>query len=331
MKAVRFHATGGPEVLVYEDVPDPVPQAAQVLLRVRAAGVNYADTSRRAGGGSYPRPTPLPFSPGSEVVGIVEKLGRDVSGVALGATVIAWLPQGGYAELAVADVADLLPVPEGVEPVDALALIIQGLSAALVLKGSAKLRAGDSVLIEGAAGGLGTLAVQLAKIYGAGKVIGAASTAAKRDLVMRLGADATVDYTQPDWSADAKAKNGGRPVDVILSMNGGKVFQQSLACLAPLGRMVAYGNASREPPMLNVQMLLPQNQTVTGFFLSGFIAGQSADRRSYVDALLNELGGYVRNGRLRLHVGGTYPLARAADAHRALEGRATMGKVVLVP
>lgn len=330
MKAVRFHATGGPDVLVYEDVPDPTPQAGQVLLRVGAAGVNYADTSRRAGG-NYPRPTPLPFTPGSEVVGTVEKLGRDVTSVAVGATVIAWLPQGGYAELAVADAADLLAVPEGVKPVDALALIIQGLSAALILKGSARLRAGDSVLIEGAAGGLGILAVQLAKIYGAGKVIGAASTAAKRDLVMSFGADATVDYTQPDWAADAKAKNGDRPVDVVLTMNGGKVFQQSLACLAPFGRMVAYGNASREAAMLNVQLLLPQNQTVTGFFLSGFIAGQSADRRSYVDALLSELGGYVRSGRLRLHVGETFNLARAADAHRALEGRTTMGKVVLVP
>ena len=142
MKAIRFHEHGGPEVLRYEEVPDPAPGPGQVLLRVLAAGVNYADASRRKGGTSYPRPTPLPFSPGSEVVGIVEKLGQDVTGIERGATFMAWLGQGGYAEGAVADAADLLPVPHGVKPVEALSLIIQGLTAALILKGSARLQAG---------------------------------------------------------------------------------------------------------------------------------------------------------------------------------------------
>jgi NADPH:quinone reductase len=331
LKAVRFHEHGGPEVLRYEDVADPAPGPGQVLLRVLAAGVNYADATRRRGGSSYPRPTPLPFMPGSEVVGTVERLGESVTAVERGATVLAWLGQGGYAEWAVADAADLLPVPPRVEPVEALSLIVQGLSAALILKGSARLRAGESVLIEGAAGGVGVLAVQLAKIYGAGRVIGAASTAAKRELVVNLGADAAVDYTQPDWTTDVKAKNGGRPVDVILEMTGGAVFERSLDCLAPYGRMVAYGNASRQPMTLNVQRLFAQNQTVTGFFLSGFIAGQSRDRHSFVSQLLAELGGYVRDGRLRLRLGGTYKLAQASDAHRMIEGRGTTGKIVLVP
>jgi NADPH2:quinone reductase len=331
MKAVRFHENGGPEVLRYEDVADPAPGPGQVLLRVLAAGVNYADTSRRQGGTSYPRPTPLPFTPGSEVVGIVEQLGDGVTTVARGATVIAWLGQGGYAEEAVASTADLLPVPQGIKPDEALALIVQGLSAALILKAGARLRAGDSVLIEGAAGGVGTLAVQLAKIYGAGKVIGAASTAAKRELVMRLGADAAVDYTRPDWAAQVKAKNGGRAIDVILEMTGGAVFEQALDCLAPGGRMVGYGNASRQPMTLNLQRLFAQNQTVTGFFLSGCIALQSQDRPAFVAQLLDELAGYVRDGRLRLQLGGSYKLAQAAEAHRAIESRRTTGKVVLVP
>ena len=193
MKAVRFHENGGPEVLRYEEVADPAPGSGQVLLRVLAAGVNYADATRRKGGSSYPRPTPLPFTPGSEVVGVVEKLGEGVTTVERGATVMAWLGQGGYAEWAVANLADLLPVPEGIKPAEALSLIIQGLSAALILKGSAKLQTGESVLIEGAAGGVGVLAVQLAKIYAAGRVIGAASTEAKRALVIGLGADAAVD------------------------------------------------------------------------------------------------------------------------------------------
>lgn len=331
MKAVRFHEHGGPEILRYEEVPDPAPGPGQVLLRVLAAGVNYADASRRKGGTSYPRPTPLPFTPGSEVVGIVEKLGGGITGIERGATFMAWLGQGGYAEWAVANAADLLPVPPGVKPEEALSLIIQGLTAALILKGSARLQAGESVLIEGAAGGVGVLAVQLAKIYGADRVIGAASTPAKRDLVMSLGADATVDYSKSGWAAEVKAKNGGRPVDIILEMTGGAVFDEALDCLAPLGRMVAYGNASRQPMNLNVQRLFAQNQTVTGFFLSGFIAGQSRDRGAFASKLLAELGGYVRDGRLRLQLGGSYKLAQAADAHRAIEGRGTTGKIVLVP
>jgi NADPH:quinone reductase len=331
MKAVRFHEHGGPEVLRWEDVPDPVPGPGQVLLRVLAAGVNYADASRRTGGTSYPRPTPLPFTPGSEVVGIVETLGDGVTAVERGATVMAWLGQGGYAEMAVADAADLLPVPPGVAPIEALSLIIQGLSAALILKGSARLQAGESVLIEGAAGGVGVLAVQLAKIYGAGRVIGAASTPAKRDLVMSLGADAAVDYSKPGWAADVKAKNGGKPVDIILEMTGGAVFDEALDCLAPFGRMVAYGNASRQPMTINVQRLYAPCQTVTGFFLSGFIAGQSRDRGAFAARLLSELGGYVESGRLRLQRGGTYKLAQAADAHRAIETRGTTGKIVLMP
>jgi NADPH:quinone reductase len=331
MKAIRFHEHGEPEVLRYEDVADPAPGPGQVLLRVAAAGVNYADASRRKGGTSYPRPTPLPFTPGSEIVGTVEKLGAGVSGIERGATVMAWLGQGGYAEMAVADAADLLPVPEGVKPVEALSLIIQGLTAALVLKGSARLQAGESVLVEGAAGGVGVLAVQLAKIYGAGRVIGAASTPAKRDLVASLGADATVDYSRAGWGAEVKAKNGGKPVDVILEMTGGAVFEEALDCLAPFGRMVGYGNASHQPMSLNVQRLYAQCQTVTGFFLSGFIAGQSRDRGAFATKLLTELGGYIRDGRLRLQLGGTYKLAQAADAHRAIEGRDTTGKIVLVP
>ena len=331
MKAVRFHEHGGPEVLRYEEVPDPAPGPGQVLLRVLAAGVNYADASRRKGGTSYPRPTPLPFTPGSEVVGTVEKIGAGVAGIEPGATIMAWPGQGGYAEMAVADTADILPVPPGVKPVEALSLIIQGLTAALILKGSARLQAGESVLIEAAAGGVGVLAVQLAKIYGAGRVIGAASTPAKRDFVLSLGADAAVDYSQSGWAAEVKAQNGGRGVDIILEMTGGAVFDEALDCLAPLGRMVAYGNASRQPMNLNAQRLFAQNQTVTGFFLRGFIAGQSRDRGAFATQLLAELGGYVQSGRLRLQLGGSYKLAQAADAHRAIETRGTTGKIVLVP
>ncbi len=330
MKAVRYHQKGAPEVLVYEDVADPTPGPGQVLLRVLASGVNHADATRRSGH-HYPRPTPLPFTPGSEVVGVIDKLGPGVTNIALGTTVIAWLPQGGYAELAVADATELLPVLAGVAPAEALALIIQGLSAALIVKRSARLQTGETVLIEGAAGGVGVIALQLAKIYGAGKIIGMASTKEKRDLVLSLGADVAIDYTQPEWPDQVRAANGGKPVDVILEMTGGDVFEKALDCLAPFGRMVAYGNASRQPMTLNVQRLLPLNQSVTGFFLSGFVQAQGADGKAFTEALLAELGGYVRDGRLRLQVDQRFKLSQAAEAHRALESRQTTGKVVLIP
>ena len=295
MKAIRFHEHGGPEVLRYEDVPDPVPGPGQVLLRVLASGVNYADATRRTGGSSYPRPTPLPFTPGSEIVGVVENLGDGVTGIERGATVMAWLGQGGYAELAVADAADLLPVPAGVKPIEALSLIIQGLSAALILKGSARLQAGESVLIEGAAGGVGVLAVQLAKIYGAGRVIGAASTQAKRDLVVSLGADAAVDYTQQGWAADVKAKNGGRrrrcdPRDDRRRRL--RAEPRLSRAVRPDGRVRQCQPPADEPQRAAALRAEPDRHRILSQRLHRRAIAK--DRGSFAAKLLAELGGYVQ-------------------------------------
>jgi len=214
MQAVRFHRNGGPEVLVLEEVQTPIPARGEVLVRVEAAAVNYADTVRRWGD-HYPLPTPLPFVAGGEVVGVVEAVGEGVSSDLLGRRVFGAPGGGGYAEYCTVPPGRTFDFPDQLDPVQGIALCIQGLSAALILKKAGRFEAGDTVLVEGAAGGVGSLAVQLARLYGARMVIGAASSPAKRERVMALGADAAVDYSRPSWSEEVLTLTHGRGVDVV--------------------------------------------------------------------------------------------------------------------
>ena len=247
MLAVRFYQHGGPDVLRCEEIPTPKPAAHEVLIRVEAAGVNYADTVRR-NGDYYPVPTVFPAIPGGEIVGSIEALGEGVDHLEVGAHVFALIDQGGYAQYAVAPTSSIIPVPEGLNPVQGIALIVQGLTAALVLKETAGLRAGESILIQGAAGGVGLLSVQLARIYGAGLIIAAAGSPEKREFALSLGADLAVDYTQPDWPQQVLKATDEYGVDIVQEMTGGEVFQQSLDCLTKFGRMVVYGFAACRIP-----------------------------------------------------------------------------------
>ena len=326
MLAVRFYQHGGPEVLKCEEVPTPRPEAHEALIRVEAAGVNYADTVRR-NGDYYPVPTVLPAILGGEIVGSIEELGEGIDHLAVGDRVFALIDVGGYAQYAVAPTSSIIPVPKDIDPVHGIALIVQGLTAALVLKETAGLQAGERILIQGAAGGVGLLSVQLAKIYGAGFVIAAAGSPEKREFALSLGADCAIDYTLHDWPQLVLEATDGRGVDIIQEMTGGHVFQQSLDCLAKFGRMVVYGFASGEPVSLDPERLLPFNHTVKGFYLGGFLH----DKREVVDATLAELVGFVASGRLKIHLGGSFPLADAAEAHRLLERRQTKGKLVILP
>ncbi|OGP55400.1 MAG: hypothetical protein A2Y65_02440 [Deltaproteobacteria bacterium RBG_13_52_11] len=326
MLAVRYYQHGAPELLKCEEVPTPSPGAGEVLVRVEAAGVNYADTVRR-NGDYYPLPTVFPAIPGGEIGGSIEVLGEGIDHLEVGAKVFALIDQGGYAQYAVAKAGSIIPAPEGLDPVRGIALIVQGLTAALVLKETAGLRAGESILIQGAAGGVGLLSVQLAKIYGAGLIIAAAGSPEKREFALSLGADLTVDYTRSDWPQQVLEATDGRGVNIVQEMTGGHVFQQSLDCLAKFGRLVVYGFASREPVNLDPGRLLPFNHAVKGFYLGGFLNA----RPELVNATLAELAGFVASGRLKLHMGGAFPLANAAQAHRLLEGRGTMGKLVILP
>ena len=325
MKTVRFHNTGGPEVLVYEDVPEPTPGADEVLIRVEAVGMNFADVLRRRGD-DYPEASPTPFTLGGEVSGTIAAMGANVKGLELGMLVYAATRQGGYAQYVTAAAAAVIPMPPGVSAAQATSLVVQGLTAAFALRDSGRLAKGESVLIEAAAGGVGSFAVQLAKLFGAGKVIAAASSAEKRDFALSLGADAAVDYTAPGWAEEVKELTGGRGADVVLEMVGGETVAQALDALAPFGRMVVYGQSSGLAATVNPQRLVNFNQSIVGFYIAAFF-----QKPDLLKATLAEVIGYVTTGKLTLNVGAVLPLSKAVEAHRLLEGRKTTGKVVLEP
>lgn len=319
MRAVQVERFGGPGELRLVDLPQPVPQPGEVLLRVCAAGVNYADT--HAAENSYLKPQELPFVPGSEVVG-VDEAGRRMAGfVSRG---------GGYAQYAVLRESAAFEVPPAVSDIAALSLLAQGLTAYHLLRTSARLARGESVVVHAAAGGVGSLAVQLARRWGAGRVIAVASTPAKRDLAISLGADAAVDADADDLADAIRRANGGARVDVVLEMVGGRAFDASLAALGRFGRLVTYGVASRElPTPVQPASLMIGSKSLIGFWLVDLM---TPDRwQSAVAEPFRELLGSVAAGELAPLPGHAYPLSQARRAHEDLLARRTTGKVVLIP
>jgi NADPH2:quinone reductase len=315
MRAIQITEFGGPEVLVVRDVPEPdVPEGA-VPIDVSAAGVNYADTHQAEN--SYLAPAELPLVPGGEAVGTTPD----------GRRVVALLAGGGYAERAVAAPVAMWEVPDGVSDGQALALVLQGTTAWHLLRTSAQLRAGESVVVHAAGGGVGTLAVQLAKRFGAGRVIGVASSDEKRRLALRLGADAVVDAGADDLTGALREANGGARIDVVLEMVGGRTFQQSLDALAPFGRLVHFGQAGREgTPKVDPGVLMGRSQGVLGFWLVHLLR-----RPELLGEAMADLFAAVLAGELEPVVGGTYPLEDARRAHEDLRARRSTGKLVLTP
>src|SRR3954464_3518659 len=314
MRAVRISAFGGPEVLeLVEDAPVPEPGEGQVLVRVSRAGINFADTHARDN--TYLSAYELPLTPGGEVAGEAD-----------GRRVVALVGTGGYAEYAVAAAGATFPLPDGVSDAAALALIIQGLSAWHLLRTSAKLAEGESVVVHAAAGGVGSLAVQLAKRFGAGRVIATASSEDKRALARELGADAAVDARDPELAAALREANDGAKVDVVLEMAGGHVFDQSLRALAPFGRLVVYGIASREGNEVASVALMARSQAVVGFWLAHCLG-----RAGMVAEPLEELFGLVAAGELRVVEGEVFAMSEVRRAHEELGARRTTGKLTLDP
>lgn len=326
MKTVRFHKTGGPEVLIYEDVPDPKPGPGQVLIKVEAVGVNFADVLRRRGD-PYPMPSPVPFTLGGEIAGIVQALGEGVAGISVGTSAYVTCREGGYAQYIVVPAESIVPLPAGISPAEATTLVIQGLTAVFAIKENGRFVKGETVLIEAAAGGVGSFAVQLAKEYGAGKVIAAASSEEKRQFALDLGADVAVDYTDPNWAQVVKDMTGGLGADIILEVAGGQTVFQALDALAPFGRMVVYGMASGEAVQVDPQALVIENQSVTGFYIGGYFRR----KQDLVKTEIEDLVRLAREGKLKLPVGTVLPLSKAVEAHKLLEGRKTIGKMVLEP
>ncbi len=323
MRAIRISEWGGPEVLeLAEDVPAPEPGEHDVLLRVTRAGINFADTHAREN--TYLARYELPLVPGAEVAGVVE---HDGNGFTAGQRVVALVGTGGYAEYAAAPAATTFAVPDGVSDATALALMLQGLTAWHLYRTSAHIQPGESVVVHAAAGGVGSLAVQLGKPLGAGRVIATASTEEKRALALELGADAAVDVTREDLAAALVEANLGERVDVVLEMAGGSVFDASLDALAPFGRLVTYGMASREPNQVASGALMRKSRAVVGFWLMHCLTRPA----ELVDAPLRELFERTAAGELRVVEGETYPLSEVRRAHEDLQARRTSGKLTLDP
>jgi len=321
MRAIQIEDFGGPDVLRVADLPIPEPGDGQVLVRVSRAGINFADTHAREN--TYLAPYELPLVPGAEVAGTVE---RDAGDLRAGRRVVALLTGGGYAEYALAPAATAFPIPDGVDDGVALALVLQGLTAWHLYRTAAQLRSGESVVVHAAAGGVGTLAVQLAKPLGAGRVIASASSEDKRALALELGADAAVDVGAEDLAAALREANGGERVDVVLEMAGGRVFDASLDALAPFGRLVTYGLASREQNEITNARLLRKSQAVVGFWLAHCFGDPEM-----IGPPLRDLFDRAARGELRPVIGETYPLSEARRAHEDLQGRRTQGKLLLDP
>lgn len=315
MHAIRQHEFGGPDVLVHEEVPRPEPGPGEVLVRVRSIGVNFADTHTREN--KYVQKAHLPLVPGQEVVGVREDTGERVVALTQGG--------GAYAEWAVVPEDRCVPLPDGLADDQAVGLLVQGLTAWHLHRTCGRLEGGETVVVHSAAGGTGSLAVQLAKPLGAGRVIATASSPEKRQVALDLGADAAVDPDPEGLTERLQEANGGRGVDVVIDMSGGPVFEASLRALAPFGRIVVCGIAGKEQNEVRTGHLLRHSRSVIGFWL--FHTLDDPERR--FRAPLLDLFDRAARGEVRVHVGGRWPLAEAAEAHRALVERRTTGKLVL--
>ncbi|USK30872.1 quinone oxidoreductase family protein [Metabacillus hrfriensis] len=324
MKAIQFKEYGKPDVLRVVDVPVPPLKAGGVLIKVKAAGVNFADTARRYG--QYLAKTPLPYIPGAEVAGIVAEVSPEVTNFKPGDRVVALTEDGGYAEIASLDQSQLVKIPDQVDFNQAASILGQGLSAYHILKTSGQIKKGETVLVHAAAGGVGTLAVQLAKLMGAGAVIATASSSEKLKLAVSLGADDGINYTEDNWHKKVLSSTGGKGTDIILEMVGGDIFKNSLKCMAPNGRLVIYGRAGGKETLFDPAVLMQRNISVVGFWLVHILKNPQLYKES-----VEELLQYIGEGKLQLVIGGALPLEEAKRAHELLEGRMTKGKLVLNP
>ena len=322
MRAIRVHAHGGPEVLELDEIPVPVPGPGQALVRIEAAGVNFIDIYHR--NGLYK--VPLPFVPGQEGAGVVTAVGPDAAGAAIGDRVGYTGVLGAYAEFAAVPADRLVPLPAGVTARQAAAALLQGLTAHYLATSTYRLAAGETCLVHAAAGGLGLLLCQIAKRLGA-RVIGTVSTEAKAQLVRAAGADEVILYTQQDFEAEVKRLTGGAGVRVVYDSVGKTTFDKSLNCLTRRGMLVLCGQSSGPVLPLDPQVL---NQKGSLYLTRPTLAHYTATREELL-ARAGEVLGWVADGSLAVRIGREYPLADAAEAQRALAGRETTGKVLLLP
>ncbi len=325
MKAIRVHQFGGPEVLKYDEVATPAPGAGEARVKLEASGLNFVDIYQRTG--AYK--AALPFVLGQEGAGTVDSVGPGVTDVKVGDRVAYSSVMGAYAEYAIVPAARLIKVPEGVSSQQAAAVMLQGMTAHYLTHSTYPLKTGETALIHAAAGGVGLLAVQIAKMLGA-RVIGTVSTEEKARLAREAGADDIILYTQQDFEAEVKRLTGGKGVDVVYDSVGKTTFDKSLNCLRPLGYMVLFGQSSGAVAPFDPQILNAKG----GLFLtrpSLMQYMQYIPTRDKLMASANDLFQWMRQGKLKVRIDKTFPLAEAGKAHEYLASRQSKGKVLLVP
>jgi NADPH2:quinone reductase len=313
VKAIQIEEFGGPEVLQYVDVPDPSPKLSEIVVNVKRSGVNFADT--HASRNDYLAEQTLPLIPGTEISGQTND----------GRRVAVLLGSGGYAEKVAVPQSQLIELPAEVDYDQAAGGLLQGLTAIALVHRCARIEPGETIVVEAAAGGTGTLAVQLAKRAGA-RVIGLASSEEKRALVQSLGADATVNSRAEDLGAAIREANNGKRVDAVLHMSGGEAFDAEMDVLAPLGRMVVFGIASREQRQISTASLLRGSKSVIGFWLAHLLS-----RQDLLGPMIHDLFAAIAVGELAVTIGEVYPLSDAARAHEDLIARRTSGKLLIDP
>lgn len=323
MKAIVFTELGGPDVMKLTDVPKPDVRPGMVLVRNHAVGVNFADTLFVQG--QYAVQPKLPDTPGLEAAGVVEAVGEGVTALAPGARVAVFTGKT-YADYCLASPALAVPLPDFVSFADGAAFLIQGLTAYHLLHTADATGPGRTVLVHSAAGGVGLMAVQLARIAGA-RVLATVSSDAKAALVKAQGADAIINYARDSFADEVLRLTDNRGVDLILDAVGKPTFTEGLRCLAPFGHLILYGRAGGPPDPLNPLALFPKSAKVSGFRLPT-VTTEFPEKTRESAARCFDL---LREGRLKLHVGKTFPLAQAADAHRHIASRESTGKLLLLP
>lgn len=320
MKVIRVHQTGGPEAMLLEDIPTPTPGEGQALVRLQASGVNFIDTYKRSG--LYNLPTP--FTVGEEGAGTVEAVGPGVGSVKPGDAVVYSNVQGGYAEYAVVPAEKLVLIPAGLDPKIAVAGMLQGMTAHYLAHSTYPLKAGETCIIHAGAGGVGLLLIQMAKMIGA-TVITTASSEEKRALAREAGADHALPYE----GFDQKARDitNGKGVDVVYDGVGQSTWEGSLNSLRIRGMLALYGQSSGPVPPFNPQILNQKG----GLFLTRPSLWHYTQTRQELEWRAGDVMRWALEGKLKIRIGAEFPLAQAAQAHRALQGRETTGKVLLIP
>lgn len=329
MKAIYYKKFGERDVLVFGEMPDPTPVDKEVLIQVERSSVNYVDIRERQG--TYNKPethgagVKLPHIPGLQAVGRVIELGPNADATLIDKRVVAYTPRGGgYAEKVLADSTLCIEIPESATADIFAALPNQGLTAYLLLTASTEVRPGESVLVQGASGGVGSLATQIARILGAGNILGTASTESKLKFIRKLGADTAINYTQADWPQTILEKTNGKGVDILLESIGGDIFDKNFECLAPFGRYIIFGSTRGPGQPFSPRRLMQKSQSLTGFYLPVFEGKPELLRKG-----MNFLTQETLKGKLSPSIARVLPLRDAAEGHRLLEDREVQGTIIL--